>query len=80
MKFLHLELSVSAIGLSNISPRLLAFITVGVVQVVATLVSVILVDWCGRKQLLVVSSVGMCVSSAILGMFFVVQSTMFGRN
>ena len=66
-------------GLSNISPRLLAFITVGVVQVVATLVSVILVDWCGRKQLLVVSSVGMCVSSAILGTNYVILDRLCGK-
>ena len=66
-------------GLDTISPRLLAFIAVGVVQVVATLVSVILVDWCGRKQLLVVSSVGMCVSSALIGTDFVILDRLCGK-
>ena len=48
-------------------PDIITVIAVGLVQVLATLVSVVLVDWRGRKQLLVVSSIGMCVSSALLG-------------
>ena len=52
------------------SPNLVATFAVGVVQVVATVVSVLVVDWRGRKQLLVVSSIGMCGSSALLGAFF----------
>ena len=51
-------------------PTLVALLAVGVVQVVATVVSVLVVDWRGRKQLLVVSSIGMCASSALLGAYF----------
>ena len=51
----------------TLSPNIITVIAVGLVQVLATLVSVVLVDWRGRKQLLVVSSIGMCVSSALLG-------------
>ena len=59
-------------------------IAVGLVQVLATLVSVMLVDWRGRKQLLVVSSIGMCVSSALLGTNYVLLDRVchkcFGLN
>ena len=51
----------------TLRPDIITVIAVGLVQVLATLVSVVLVDWRGRKQLLVVSSIGMCVSSALLG-------------
>ena len=51
----------------TLSPTIITVIAVGLVQVLATLVSVVLVDWRGRKQLLVVSSIGMCLSSALLG-------------
>ena len=51
----------------NLLPNIITVIAVGLVQVLATLVSVVLVDWRGRKQLLVVSSIGMCLSSALLG-------------
>lgn len=51
----------------KLPPNEVTVIAVGLVQVLATLVSVVLVDWRGRKQLLVVSSIGMCLSSALLG-------------
>jgi len=53
-----------------LSPTIATLLAVGIVQVVATVVSVLVVDWRGRKQLLVVSSIGMCVSSALLGAYF----------
>lgn len=55
----------------TLPPTIITVIAVGLVQVLATLVSVVLVDWRGRKQLLVVSSIGMCVSSALLGVNYV---------
>ena len=45
---------------------------VGVVQVIFTGVAVVLVDLFGRKVLLVVSSIGMCFSSLILGIHFMI--------
>ena len=54
----------------TLQPTLVTFLAVGIVQVVATVVSVLVVDWRGRKQLLVVSSIGMCGSSALLGAYF----------
>ena len=54
----------------SLQPTLVTFLAVGIVQVVATVVSVLVVDWRGRKQLLVVSSIGMCASSALLGVYF----------
>ena len=67
----------------NMKPNEITAIAVGLVQVLATLVSVVLVDWRGRKQLLVVSSIGMCVSSALLGTNYVlldrVCCSSFGR-
>ena len=52
------------------NPNFVAAFAVGVVQVVATVISVLVVDWRGRKQLLVVSSIGICGSSALLGALF----------
>jgi MFS family permease len=45
-------------------------IIVGIVQVVATMVSSVLVDRAGRKILLTISDVGMAVSLVALGIFF----------
>lgn len=68
----------------SVPPNEITAIAVGLVQVLATLVSVMLVDWRGRKQLLVVSSIGMCVSSALLGTNYVLLDRVchqcFGQN
>jgi len=45
-------------------------IIVGVVQVAATLLSVFVVDRLGRRVLLLVSDVVMCISLVLLGLFF----------
>ena len=45
-------------------------IIVGVVQVVATLVATVLVDRAGRKILLTLSDIIMCISLVMLGVFF----------
>jgi len=61
-----------------LTPTLVSFLAVGIVQVVATVVSVLVVDWRGRKQLLVVSSIGMCASSALLGAYFYILNDWCG--
>ena len=43
---------------------------IGIVQVLATLVSVVLVDHLGRKILLTISSIIMALSSFVLGLYF----------
>ncbi len=50
--------------------NLVTFGAIGGVQVVATLVSVFLVDSLGRRKLLIISSVGMVVSSLTLGVYY----------
>ena len=50
--------------------NLVSAISIGVVQVMATLLSVLLVDKLGRKILLTVSSVGMGLSSFVLGIYY----------
>lgn len=62
----------SAAGYSNDTANLVTFFAVGCVQVVATLVSVLLVDYLGRRKLLVASSVGMVSSSFLLGIYFLI--------
>ena len=44
--------------------------TVGTTQVLAVFVSVLLVDYLGRKVLLVVSSILICVSTGMLGLYY----------
>lgn len=56
--------------LSN--PTITAALAVGVVQVIATLIGVVLIDLLGRKILLLGSSIGMCLSSALLGVYFLI--------
>lgn len=48
-------------------------ILVGTVQVIATLVSTILIDKAGRKVLLVVSDFVMCISLATIGLYFYLE-------
>ena len=50
--------------------NLVSAISIGVVQVIATMLSVMLVDKLGRKFLLTVSSVGMGLSSFVLGIYY----------
>ena len=52
--------------------NLVSALAVGLVQVVATLVSVFLVDHLGRKILLTISSIVMCLSSFVLGIYYYV--------
>ena len=61
-------------GLSDREVNLIVAIAIGVVQVFATLVSVFLVDYLGRKVLLTVSSIGMSLSSLVLGIYFYVYN------
>ena len=51
-------------------PPLVSLLAVGLVQIIATFISVILVDLLGRKTLLVLSSSGMLLSSAAFGFYF----------
>ena len=52
--------------------NLVSAMAIGLVQVVATLVSVFLVDHAGRKILLTISSIVMCLSSFVLGIYYYV--------
>lgn len=52
--------------------NLVSAISIGVVQVIATLVSVVLVDKLGRKVLLTISSVGIGLSSFVLAIYYYV--------
>ncbi len=49
-----------------------ATIAVGVVQIIATFIGVVLIDLLGRKVLLLGSSIGMCLSSLLLGIYFLI--------
>ena len=55
---------------SNLDVNLVSAVAIGVVQIIATLVSVVLVDFLGRKFLLTVSSSGMALSSFVLGVYY----------
>ena len=57
-------------GYSNNKVNLISFGAVGCVQVLATLASVALVDYLGRRTLLVASSIGIITSSFLLGVYF----------
>lgn len=57
-------------GFSNEKANLISFGTVGCVQVLSTFISVMLVDYLGRRVLLVASSIGMVTSSILLGVYF----------
>ena len=50
--------------------NLVSFISIGVVQVIATLLSVVLVDKLGRTRLLTISSIGMGLSSFVLAIYY----------
>ena len=57
-------------GIPSANVNLVSALSIGVVQVLSTLVSVFLVDHLGRKILLTVSSVGMSLSSFVLGIYY----------
>ena len=57
-------------GAKVANPTLISLLAVGLVQIASTLVSVLLVDLLGRKILLTISSSGMFVSSAGIGIYF----------
>ena len=59
-------------GLSERQIDLIVAIAIGVVQVFATLLSVVLVDCLGRKVLLTLSSIGIALSSLVLGIYYFV--------
>lgn len=48
-----------------------------VVQVVVTTLSSFMVDRLGRKLLLIIASIGMCVSSCTIGTYFVIEQKVF---
>ena len=54
----------------SLDVNLVSALAIGVVQVLATLLSVLLVDKLGRKVLLTISSAGMGLSSFILGIYY----------
>ena len=59
-------------GIPGGDVNLVSALAIGVVQIIATLVSVFLVDHLGRKILLTISSAGMSLSSFVLGIYYYV--------
>ena len=57
-------------GFKEDKVNLVSAISIGVVQVIATLLSVMLVDKLGRKVLLTISSIGMGLSSFVLAIYY----------
>lgn len=62
-------------GISN--PRVVSTLAVGGVQVIATVFGVILADLAGRRKLLLVGALSMCVSMATLGLYYFFNSKPF---
>ncbi|KAL0872217.1 hypothetical protein ABMA27_004615 [Loxostege sticticalis] len=56
-------------------PAAIATIIIGVIQVIATFVSSLIVDKLGRRILLLLSALVMCLCSTALGVFFFLQDT-----
>ena len=65
-------------GVPNAS--LISVFSVGGVQIIATLVAVLLIDKLGRKILLIISSVGMCLSSTLLGIEFLISKSICSNS
>ena len=61
------------VGYDPDTANLVTLIAVGVTQVIATFISVLLVDYLGRRILLIVSSIGMLASTFMLGIYFLVK-------
>ena len=64
----------AGILVSGADVNLVSALSIGVVQVLATLVSVFLVDHLGRKILLTISSAGMSLSSFVLGIYYYIYN------
>ena len=61
-------------GYNPSTSKLITTVAVGLVQIIATFISVVLIDILGRRILLTVSSIGMILSTLMLGIhFFVVK-------
>ncbi|CAH0398588.1 unnamed protein product [Chilo suppressalis] len=56
-------------------PAAIATIIIGVIQVIATFISSLIVDKLGRRILLLLSALVMCVCSTALGVFFFLKDT-----
>ena len=56
-------------------PTLLSALSIGVSQIIVTFIAVVLVDLLGRKVLLIISSITMCLSSFLLGIEFLITDT-----
>lgn len=56
-------------------PAAISTIVIGVIQVIATFVSSLVVDKLGRRILLLLSAVVMCICSTALGVYFFLQQT-----
>ncbi|CAG9560942.1 unnamed protein product [Danaus chrysippus] len=61
-------------------PAAIATIIIGVIQVIATLVSSLVVDKLGRRILLLFSVLVMCLCSTALGVFFFLKDTHGGES
>lgn len=59
---------------SKIDPNLSAVI-VGLVLMISVIVSILLIDRAGRKVLLIVSDIGMCIALFGLGLYFYFKET-----
>ena len=57
-------------GFETASSALFATVLVGIVNFLATIVSLVAIDRLGRKPLLYIGLVGMCLSMTVTGMFF----------
>lgn len=61
-------------GYSGSKGALISALAVGITQIIATSLSVLLVDRLGRRVLLITSSIGMCASSLVLAIFFYLKN------
>ncbi|KAF7687386.1 solute carrier family 2, facilitated glucose transporter member 8 [Silurus meridionalis] len=57
-----------------------ASVIVGVTQVIFTAVAALIMDRAGRKVLLILSGVAMCVSEAAFGVYFMLSTTKHGNS
>ena len=60
----------SVAGYSDEDTKVATLAAVGIVKLIATIVSAFLVELIGRRVLLIISSVGMIISSGLLGIYF----------
>ncbi len=64
-----------AAGVTSASSAILATSVVGVVNVLATIVALLLVDKVGRRALLIIGAIGMVIGLIILGIIFAIGPT-----